>query len=101
MERKMVMDNKFGLMDPNTRENGKMIKQMALESLFMLMETYMKDNGKTIRPMVTVAILMLTVPLTMENGKMISSMEKVLRHGRMVQSMRVNILKEKSMEEEH
>ena len=41
----MVMDNKFGKMEPNTKEIGDSIKHVDKESFGMLMATYLKENG--------------------------------------------------------
>jgi len=41
----MDMVNKFGEMEPNTEDNGKITKHVVWESLNMLMEICLLDNG--------------------------------------------------------
>lgn len=59
-----------------TRVSGKMIRLMAMEVTHTLTELHMSVNGRTI-----------------------SNTAKVLKHGLMEPNTRVNILKERKMEE--
>jgi hypothetical protein len=45
MVKRMDMVNKFGLMEVNTMDNGKMIKLTVMESSCMPMEISTKVNG--------------------------------------------------------
>jgi hypothetical protein len=45
----MDMEFKFGLMVPNTKDFGKIIKLVEMESLLMQMEISIKVNGLTIK----------------------------------------------------
>lgn len=49
-----------GLMEPDTRDSGKMARLQVKGSSFMLMETCIKADGKKIRPMVKVHIYITT-----------------------------------------
>ena len=41
----MEEEFKFGLMEANTKDIGRMIKQILEENYYMLMEMFMKGNG--------------------------------------------------------
>jgi len=73
----MDMGLKYGQMEQNMKEIGKIIKHMAKVYSGMFMETNMKDNGKEIKPMVSENIHTVTVRLMKEIGEMISNMATV------------------------
>lgn len=47
----MVMECKFGLMEPNTKDNGLMEKHKAKESFGTLMETFTMESSMQIKLM--------------------------------------------------
>lgn len=83
----MDLEYKFGLMELNMKDIGKIIRLMGKESFGMLMETFLMVNGKMIRHMVTEFIFMLMEQNMKENGKMICNMVKEQKFGQMVQDM--------------
>jgi len=70
---------------------------MVKENSIMLMVTSMKVNGETIKPMGRELTLMLTAPNILESGAMTNSMDRVLKHGLMVQYTMAATRKERSM----
>ena len=83
----MGLAYKFGQMELDMRECGKIIRQAGEESSFMWMVIFSKGNGRTIRLMEMVSTGILTVLFTMAVGRMISNMGMELRHGLMDQSI--------------
>ena len=51
MENVMVKEFKYGTMEQNMKEIGKMINLMDMEHFITLMEMYIKDIGKIIELM--------------------------------------------------
>ena len=49
----MVMEFKYGLITPVTRENGAMARHMAMANTFTVTEMFIKANGLTTNPMVS------------------------------------------------
>ena len=47
----MDLDNRYGLMELNIKDNGKIIKLMVKEYFIILMEIHFKDNGNKIKQM--------------------------------------------------
>ena len=47
----MVMESKFGQMEPNMRASGEIMLRTVGENFGMLMETFTMENGETIRRM--------------------------------------------------
>lgn len=90
---------KFGQMDRDTKDIGKVTKLMAVVNLFMLMEMFMKGNGLMTKLMVKVLTHMLMVLTIMEIGLMINNMVMGWSHGQMEPSMKVSIKMEKKMVE--
>ena len=74
---------------------------MAKVNSGMLTEIFMKATGRTIKQMDMDCTNMLTEQSTLVNGKMTCNMDEDRRHGPMVPSMKVNIMKVKSMERVH
>ena len=56
MEKDMVRVLKYGMMELNMKEVGRMINQMVMEHFTILMEMYIKVFGKIIEPMEKVFI---------------------------------------------
>ena len=54
----MDKEFKFGQMEHDIRDNGKIIELMVMDSLFMLMGTFMKETGLMIKLMALVSIFM-------------------------------------------
>lgn len=67
----------------------------------MLMVIFMRDNGRMIEHMVLVNIYILMVLNMKDFGLKICNMERVKNFGRIIQNMRVNIVKEKSKDLVH
>lgn len=90
-----AMECRFGPMEPNTRESGQMERLtervsivFTQENLLTLMETFTMESGGTIRRADTVPTS-ITMELSMkESGLMITNMERALRHGLTVASMK-------------
>lgn len=78
------MEFRYGLMDPDMRDNGERIKPTDKESCIMLMEMFMKANGLTIKQRESAVILMQTELTMKENGTMTNSMVMVSNLGQMV-----------------
>ena len=83
------------------KASGPLTEQMAKVNSGMLTEIFMKATGRTIRQMDMDCTNMLTVQSTLVNGKMTCNMDEDRRHGPMVLSMKVNIMKVKSMGRVH
>ena len=83
------------------RASGPRTEQMAKANSGMLTEIFMKATGRTIRQMDMGCTNMLTVQSTSVNGKMICNMDEDKRLGPMAPSMKVSIMKVKSMERVH
>ena len=83
------------------KASGPSTEQMAKVNSGMLTEIFMKATGRTIRQMDMDCTNMLTVQSTLVNGKMTCNMDEDRRLGPMVPSMRVNIMKVKSMGRVH
>ena len=90
-------EDKFGLMGRCMKDGGKRTKPTAKDASSMLMVMCTMDSGKMTRPTASVYTAILTALNMKAIGKRISSMEMVLKHGQMVQSMKDNMYKEKSM----
>jgi hypothetical protein len=90
-------EDKFGLMVQCMKDGGWIIKLMAREDLFMLMVMSTMDSGLMIRLMDLVSIAILMELNTRATGKKISNTEMDLRHGQMVQDMKDNTSRERSM----
>ena len=83
------------------RASGPITEQMAKVNSGMLTEIFMKATGRTIRQMDMDYTNMLTGQSTSVNGKMICNMDEDKRLGPMAPSMKVSIMKVKSMERVH
>ena len=68
MIKKMGEGCRYGLMDPDMKDNGKIIELMDMEGWYTLRVIYMKEIGKMIKPMVKVLILKTREVNTKENG---------------------------------
>jgi hypothetical protein len=55
MIKNKVMENLFGQMEKNIKENGKIIKGMDLVNLQIKMDLFIKVNGEKIKKMVKVS----------------------------------------------
>ena len=79
------------------KANGPRIEQTAKVNSGMLMEIFMKATGRTIKQMDMGCTNMLTVQSTSVNGRMTCNMDEDKRLGLMAPSMKVSIMKVKSM----
>ena len=88
--------SRFGQMGPCMKDGGLIAKQTDKEGLSMLMVMSMMVNGFKIKLMDLVSTAILTEQDMKGIGKKINSMVMDLRHGQMVQDMKVNMLMDKS-----
>jgi len=93
----MVMVNKRGQTEPDTKETGVLTKRMARGLFGILRATCTKDIGKTTRLTDMACIHIQMVPNIRATGKMIFSMAGVWRSGRTVRSTKVLTRKAGSM----
>lgn len=70
-------EHRFGLMEPNMKETGKITKHTAMVFSGMCMVTSMRVNGKEIRPMDLENIRIVTVLRMKGTGVMIYNTDKV------------------------
>ena len=96
----MVLECKYGLMEPSMKDTGRMGKPLEKENLFTLMEIFIKDNGKKIRHMAMECIYITMVQDMKDSGWKITNMDMVLRFGSTEASMRAIIRKARRMEKE-
>lgn len=80
MIKEMDREFKFGLMEPNTLVNGRIIKLVEKEPFIILMELFMKDYGKMIERMDLDYTDNQMELYTQVNGKMIINMDRVKRN---------------------
>ena len=92
----MAMVSKFGLMDLNTKESGRMIKPTDTESLYTQTEISTRVNGRMTRLTAMEATHTPMEQLMLENGKTINNTERVLKLGQMVQNTKGNTSKERN-----
>lgn len=92
--RKTEEEYRFGLMDQDMMDSGKMEWLMVMEDLFMLREMFMKVSGTKTKLMVMVFILTLMEADTRVNGTRINNMVMELNNGQMVRNMRANMNQE-------
>jgi hypothetical protein len=71
--KKMVVECKFGQMDPGTMDSGETEWQTDMEDLFMLRVMCMKVNGQKIKPMDMEFTLILMVVDMKDNGSKINN----------------------------
>jgi len=96
--------NKFGKMEQDTLDNGKMINLMVTVFFMMMMEIYvyieynsqMMENGKIINYMERVSLLMFKEQYMKEIGIKANSMEEELKHIMINLSMKENLKMDKS-----
>ena len=79
------------------KANGPRTEQTAKVNSGMLMEIFMKATGRTIKQMDMGCTNMLTVQSTLVNGRMTCNMDEDKKLGLMAPSMKVSIMKVKSM----
>ena len=79
------------------KANGPRTEQTAKVNSGMLTEIFMKATGRTIKQMDMGCTNMLTVQSTSVNGRMTCNMDEDKRLGLMAPSMKVSIMKVKSM----
>lgn len=79
------------------KANGPRTEQTAKVNSGMLTEIFMKATGRTIKQMDMGCTNMLTVQSTLVNGRMTCNMDEDKRLGLMAPSMKVSIMKVKSM----
>jgi len=84
----MVGANKYGKMEPFTKDIGKMIWPTDKEGLFSLEEMFMKANGSTIKHKEKVSTFTKTVLLILESGTTTNNMDMGTKNGQMVLSTR-------------
>jgi hypothetical protein len=85
---------KFGLMEQSMMENGLIIWQMVEVNFGMQMEIFTMVNGSMIKQMGMVLIYIKMERGMMATGRMTCKMEKELKYGQTVPSMKVSIRKE-------
>ena len=78
-------------MEANTKDSGSKIKLILMADLYILLEIVILVNGNTIKLMELVLFIFLMVENILGLGKMICSMDLELRHGRILQSMKVDL----------
>jgi predicted hydrocarbon binding protein len=93
-----AMGFKFGLINQDTKDIGRMIKRMVRELCITLMETFIRVIGRMIKLTAGVSIHTTMERLMKENGKKTSKTERVQKLGQMELSISVNIKTGKSME---
>ena len=79
------------------KANGPRTEQTAKVNSGMLTEIFMKATGRTIKQMDMGCTNMLTVQSTLVNGRMTCNMDEDKKLGLMAPSMKVSIMKVKSM----
>ena len=94
----MDLESRFGLMEPNMKDNGIMGKLMAEVNSLMLMVMFMRETGEMTKHLDMEFISIITVQSIKENGSMIISMEKEFNHGLMEVNTRDIMNKAKRME---
>lgn len=94
----MVMEFKFGLMEPGMKANGRTTKLTVKASFGTSMVMSSMVNGEMIKPTVMGFTLMSMARSTKDIGKTISNMVTVSRHGRMDHATKVTTKMERSME---
>ena len=96
----MVMERKYGLMEPNMKVTGKIIRLTDKVFSGMYMVTSMKDSGKETKHMVSENTLTVTAQLTKVTGEMTCNMAMVLSFGTTTLNIKVTIRKERNMDRE-
>ena len=87
----MDMESCNGQMELDMKDIGKITMPTGKGNSFMPLEMFMMENGLETRLMGLEPILALTLEVAiLVIGKMISSMEKELKNGKMIATMRVN-----------
>ena len=82
---------KYGLMAPNMRGTGTIIRRMEKASFGMLMVTFSKESGKRTKPTGMEFICMSMEPSMRAIGKTICNMGRARRRGLMDHSMMENM----------
>jgi hypothetical protein len=99
---RLINDKDLGLidgrMDRSILATGRTMWRLVMESFFMKMEMSMKATGKRIKLMDMESILRRMESSIRDSGRMISSMEKVLRYGVRMLSMKETFLWVKKQE---
>lgn len=97
LEAKSVgMVYRFGVMAPDTKVNGKMVKQTDLVNSGMSTAIFMKDHGSMTKLTARVLTPMQTDPRIQASGSMICSMGSASRPGKTDPNTRVNTKSGKS-----
>ena len=89
-------ENKFGQTVPCTKVGGKITKPTEWVDLSMQMVMFMMEIGLMIKHTDLVFTVILMELNTKANGKKTSNMVMVLKHGQMVQDIKVNTFKERN-----
>src|SRR5690348_9755815 len=87
MDLDMEEANKFGAMDLNMKEIGRIMLLMAREGLYTPMEMYMKESGSMIKLMERVNTLIWMAQLMKEDGMKINNTVLEWKHGQMEPDM--------------
>ena len=90
----MVVEFRYGQMDPGMMGFGEVEWPMDMEDLSMPKETFTKETGPKIRLMDMVFILIITEADMKDSGSKISSTESESNNGLMVPNTKANINKE-------
>ena len=85
----MVQELRFGLMEPNMKENGVIIRPTVKVNSGMQTETCTTENGRTTKPTDSESTSMSTEPNMKATGRMIFKMAGVSKAGLMEASMMV------------
>ena len=91
MNNVMAMVSKSGMMTPDMKDSGKMIKHMAKASSTTPVEIYLKENGKRTWPMALEGICTSMESFMKVIGRMISRMDLVEKYGWMAVCMKGSI----------
>jgi hypothetical protein len=95
----MDLGYKFGQMELDMKDIGKIIRLMDVESSGMFMETSMRDNGKEIRLMDMASTYTVMEPLTKDSGSMTCNTEEERNTGMTVRSTMESTTRARSMGE--
>ncbi len=94
----MALVFKSGLMAPNTKANGKIIRPMDKENFAILMETSTKVNGSMTDHVAKAHTYMQMEPNLLASGKTTSKMGLVLNNGSTVKFTKASTKMAKKME---
>lgn len=100
MDKRMVLEIKYGRMALDMKDNGETIRLTAKENWSMLMETSTKANGVTTKHTGSAATDMQMAPLMKVNGKKTNSMAREKSLGLMVRGTKVATKRERNTERE-